>query len=164
MKPTSQQQPTPDSNKRDAQLVLPPLTEETIQRAREGLAYARDRYTNEMTSEALLSAEAFADSGSEQKVSGQVRRNVLRTIIHSLFRIKVEYPERIPKTPALIAANHLNHIDPFLILSELPARPYYHILGDARTLYNNWWKRLFLNLAKGVIPLETHLERRNCSN
>jgi 1-acyl-sn-glycerol-3-phosphate acyltransferase len=156
MKSTSPEQPIPDSKKRDdaQQLVLPPLTQETIQRAREGLAYARDRYTNEMSQKALLSAEALAEGGSEQKVSGEVRRNVLRTIIHSLFTIKVEFAERIPKTPALVAANHLNHIDPFLILSELPACPYHHILGDARTLYNNWWKRLFLHLAKGVIPLE----------
>jgi 1-acyl-sn-glycerol-3-phosphate acyltransferase len=27
-------------------------------------------------------------------------------------------------------------------------------LGDARTLYNKWWKRQLLRLAKGVIPLE----------
>jgi 1-acyl-sn-glycerol-3-phosphate acyltransferase len=66
----------------------------------------------------------------------------------------VEYPERIPTAPALLAPNHLNHIDPFLLLSELPARPYYYILGDARTLYNKWWKRQFLRLSKGVIPLD----------
>jgi 1-acyl-sn-glycerol-3-phosphate acyltransferase len=150
MKPTSQKQPTSDSNKLDAQ-----LTEETIQRAKEGVAYARDRDINETIREALLSAETFVESGCHQhKVSGEVRRNVLRTLIHTIFRVKVEFPERIPTTPALIAANHLNHVDPFLLLSELPANPYYHILGDARTLYNNLWKRLFLHLAKGVIPLE----------
>lgn len=135
-------------------LVLPPLTKETIQRAREGVAYARNDRANEAIVEALLSAEVLAESGSQEKISGEVRRKVLRTLIHTLFQIKVEFPERIPQTPALIAANHLNHIDPFLLLSELPANPFYHILGDARTLYNNSWKRLFLRLAKGVIPLQ----------
>jgi 1-acyl-sn-glycerol-3-phosphate acyltransferase len=135
-------------------LVLPPLTKETIQRAREGVAYARNSSANEAMVEALLSAEVLAEGGSQEKISGEVRRKVLRTLIHTLFQIKVEFPERILQTPALIAANHLNHIDPFLLLSELPANPFYHILGDARTLYNNSWKRFFLRLAKGVIPLE----------
>ncbi len=143
------------SQSRDTQTpVLPPLTPETIQRAKEGVAYARDRHTSAMIRQALLSQEAVAEGGSEHKISGQMRRKVLRTLIYALFRVKVEFPERIPTTAALVAANHLNHIDPFLLLSELPARPYYHILGDARTLYNRWWKRLFLGLAKGVIPIE----------
>ncbi len=51
-------------------------------------------------------------------------------------------------------ANHLNHIDPFLLISESFASPYFHILGDARTLYNKWWKRFILRLSGGVIPLE----------
>ncbi|MBW4450918.1 MAG: hypothetical protein KME38_29885 [Spirirestis rafaelensis WJT71-NPBG6] len=110
-------------------LVLPPLTKETIQRAREGVVYARDARANEAMAEALLSAEVLACSCANEKVSGEVRRKVLRTVIHILFEIKVEFPERIPQTPALIAANHLNHIDPFLLLSELPANPYQDIVG-----------------------------------
>lgn len=145
---------SPDQSIRHPELVLPPLTKQTIQRARQGVAYARSDRANQAILEALLSAEALTESGSQEKISGEVRRKVLRTLIHTLFQIKVEFPERIPQTSALIAANHLNHIDPFLLLSELPANPFYHILGDARTLYNNWWKRLFLRLAKGVIPLE----------
>jgi 1-acyl-sn-glycerol-3-phosphate acyltransferase len=124
------------------------LTEATIQRAKEGVEYARDRFANEMIQQAL------SGDGSEKKISGKIRRMVLRTLIHALFSVKVEFSERIPNSPVLFAANHLNHIDPFLLLSELPAQPYFHILGDARTLYNNKWKRLLLRFAKGVIPLE----------
>jgi 1-acyl-sn-glycerol-3-phosphate acyltransferase len=130
------------------QQSIPPLTEKTIQRAKEGVEYARDRSSNEMIQQAL------SDDGSEKKISGKIRRMVLRTLIHGLFSIKIEFPERIPTGPVLFAANHLNHIDPFLLLSELPAQPYFHILGDGRTLYNNKWKRLLLRFAKGVIPLE----------
>ncbi len=127
---------------------IPPLTQEAIQRAKQGVEYARDRFSHEMIQQAL------SGDGSENKISGKIRRMVLRTLIHGLFSVKVEFPERIPNCPVLFCANHLNHIDPFLLLSELPAQPYFHILGDGRTLYNNKWKRLLLRFAKGVIPLE----------
>jgi 1-acyl-sn-glycerol-3-phosphate acyltransferase len=132
---------------------LPPLTQETIQRAKQGVAYARDTSATMMTQQALSLAEAVAE-GTDKKINGKIRRRASQILIRSLFQVKVEFAERIPNTPTLIAANHLNHIDPFLLFSELPASPYYHILGDARTLYNSWWKRQFLHLAKGVIPLE----------
>lgn len=146
----------PDSTKLDAQELqkLPPLTKETIQRAKEGLAYARDYHINKMIHEALTSSETFIEIGFNHKISAKVRRIVLRALIHTFFQVKVEFSQRIPTKQVLIAANHLNHIDPFLLLSELPAHPFYHILGDARTLYNNSWKRFFLRLVKGVIPLE----------
>lgn len=150
----AQDQLTLDSQEPAQKIVLPPLTAETIQRAKEGLAAAHELSANNLVYQALMSSEAIAEDRSDQKISGEQRRIVLRALIHTLFRVKVEYPERIPTTPALLAPNHLNHIDPFLLLSELPARPYYHILGDARTLYNKWWKRQLLHLAKGVIPLE----------
>lgn len=149
----AQDELTLDSQELAQKIVLPPLTAETIQRAKEGLAAARELGASRLVSQELLSSEAIAN-GHTDHISGEQRRIVLRSLIHALFRVKVEYPERIPKTPALLAPNHLNHIDPFLLLSELPARPYYHILGDARTLYNKWWKRQILRLAKGVIPLE----------
>lgn len=134
--------------------MLTPLTPETIQRAKEGLDAARFLNTTRLVREALLSAEAINDSRPTQTISGEQRRFVLRSLIHALFRVRVEYPERIPTAPALLAPNHLNHIDPFLLLSEVPAHPYYYILADARTLYNKWWKRQFLRLAQGVIPLK----------
>ncbi len=148
----AQDKPTLDFQCDVQQLV--PLTSATIQRAREGLTAARELSAMHIVSEALLSSEAIAEGRYEPKINGEQRRFVLRSLIHTLFRVRVEFSERIPTTAALLAPNHLNHIDPFLLLSELPARPYYHILGDARTLYNKWWKRQLLYLAKGVIPLE----------
>jgi 1-acyl-sn-glycerol-3-phosphate acyltransferase len=132
----------------------PELTAAAIKRAYEGVDFARDRTSNQMIQQTLLSQESLLEGSKERKISGHIRRIVMRIIINTLFRVKVEYSERIPNIPVLIAANHLNHIDPFLLLSELPAKPYFHILGDARTLYNNNWKRILLRFAKGVIPLE----------
>lgn len=134
-------------------LILPPLTPATIQRAREGLAAARDRDAQSIAREALDNAEAIVKGSGERRISGLVRRLVLRSLIHTLFRVKVENPERIPTSAALLAPNHLSHFDPLLILSEVPASPYYYILGDARSLYNKWWKRQILSLSGGVIPL-----------
>lgn len=151
---TSENEPQPN--------FLPPLTDTIIQRAKEGLAAARDPEAIECVQESLANAEAIclqqadrnAQGNSHKQVNGELRRLLIRTIIHSLFRVKVEYSERIPKFPAILAPNHLSHFDPFLILSEIPANPFYYILGDARTLYNKWWKRRFLSLNGGTIPLD----------
>jgi hypothetical protein len=134
----SQDKPTPNRKQSDSQqLVLPPLTPATIQqRAEEGVAAARDLNANCVIDKALFLAEVIVEGGSDQRMSSELRAFCVRALIRTLFRVKVKYPERIPNTPALLASNHLNHIDPFLLLSELPARPYYYILDDARTLYN----------------------------
>jgi 1-acyl-sn-glycerol-3-phosphate acyltransferase len=90
----------------------------------------------------------------EQQVNANIRRCVVRSLIHSLFCIKVENIENIPHTPAILAANHLQQIDPLVLLTEILTQPHYYILGDARTLYNKWWKRGILGFGGGVIPLE----------
>ncbi|MGK7878220.1 MAG: lysophospholipid acyltransferase family protein [Xenococcaceae cyanobacterium] len=136
------------------QIILPPLTPATVKRAKEGLAAARDRAVTHSIQEALNQIRGIAEGHSECRISGAVRAIVMRSLIHALFRVRVEYLERIPKGPAMLASNHLNHIDPFLLLSEVPTSPYYYILGDARTLYNKWWKRQILRLSGDVIPLE----------
>lgn len=134
--------------------TLLPLTPIKIKRAEEGLAMARDRAVNQAIQNALTQIRTIAEGQSERRVSGTVRAISLRTLIHTLFRIKVEYREQIPQEAAILAPNHLNHIDPFLLLSEVPKSPFYYILGDARTLYNQYWKRQILGLSGGVIPLE----------
>lgn len=141
-------------NAQREQNLLPPVTPATIQRVKEGLDAARDRTVRQCIQKAFDNIEAIAQGGGDRRASGWLRRWVLRSLIHTFFRVRVEHPERIPQEPAILAANHLSHIDPFLILSEVPAHPYYYIPGDARTLYNRWWKRQVLGWAGGVIPLE----------
>lgn len=133
---------------------LPSLTFETIQRAREGLAMSRDPSVRNAIQEALKQMTVLSDGGFESRASGATRRVLLRAFIQTLFKVRVENLERLPHGAAVIAANHLNHIDPFLLLSQIPPSPYYYIFGDARTLYNKWWKRQILNFAGGVVPLE----------
>jgi 1-acyl-sn-glycerol-3-phosphate acyltransferase len=134
--------------------ALPALTNEVLERVEEGLEAGRNRAVHRSIQLALQRMEALLDGESDGRVSGWVRRGILRSLIHGLFKVHIDFPERIPTQPVILAANHLNHIDPFVILSEIPGDPYYYILGDARTLYNACWKRRLLNWSGGLIPLE----------
>ncbi|MDB9539695.1 1-acyl-sn-glycerol-3-phosphate acyltransferase [Anabaenopsis arnoldii] len=130
------------------------LTPATIERVKQGVAAASDRAVRDIIKEVLQGLEVISQGHPETKIHPLVRRWVLRTFIHTLFRVRVENLERIPEKPAILAANHLHHIDPLLLLGELPTHPQYYVLGDARTLYNKWWKRFILRFVGGVIPLE----------
>lgn len=133
---------------------LPPLTEAAIKRVEEGVAAASDRLVRAKIETTLEQLSAIDREHREQRVHPKIRQWVMRSLIHSLFRVQVENLEQVPQQPAILAVNHLHHIDPLLLLSELPTQPYYYIIGDARTLYNKWWKRLVLSFAGGVIPLQ----------
>lgn len=151
--------PTEPTDKRSPdesteQLELPPLTPAIIQRAKEGLDAARDRDRQLAAQVALDRVEEIAQNRKERQINGKLRRFVLRSLIHTLFDVRVEYPENIPTQRAMLAPNHLSHFDPLLLLSVVPAAPFYYILGDARTLYNNWWKRYILGLSEDTIPLD----------
>ncbi len=134
--------------------TFPPLSDASIARVKEGVAAAGDRAVRQIVEETLNGLEATNQDDSEPRVNGWLRRFVMRSLIHTLFQVQVEHSERIPQQPAILAVNHLHHIDPLLLLAELPTQPYYYILGDARTLYNKWWKRFILGFAGGVIPLK----------
>ncbi|BAT54293.1 putative acyltransferase [Nostoc sp. NIES-3756] len=129
------------------------LTDAGIKRVQEGVAAAGDRAVREIIAKTLAGLEARHEGQIEPRVNAEVRRFVLRSLIHAMFRVRVENLEKIPQTPAILAANHLHHIDPLLLLAEIPTQPHYYIVGDARTLYNKWWKRFILSFAGGVIPL-----------
>ncbi|HIK05576.1 MAG TPA: 1-acyl-sn-glycerol-3-phosphate acyltransferase [Trichormus sp. M33_DOE_039] len=133
--------------------ILSPLTAAAIQRVQEGVAAASDRTTRQIIADTLFQLESIQSQNSLPRIDSRIRRVVLRSLIHWVFHIKVENIEKVPQQPAILAVNHLHHIDPLLLLAELPTQPYYYILGDARTLYNKWWKRLILSVAGGVIPL-----------
>jgi 1-acyl-sn-glycerol-3-phosphate acyltransferase len=135
-------------------IVLPPINAATITRARQGLAAARDMRARREIEESLCQGDAIADGRPERRMSGAMRQRLIHMLLGPLLRVRVEHPENIPTTPVMLAPNHLNHIDPFLLLAILPPTPYYYILGDARTLYNRTWKRQLIHATGGVIPLD----------
>lgn len=83
-------------------------------------------------------------------------RLLLRLILGSLFRVRLEGRERLPRGGAyLLACNHLSWVDPFLLLAWLPASPRIHFLGRRSAIYNRAWKRWALQFMGGVIPVES---------
>jgi 1-acyl-sn-glycerol-3-phosphate acyltransferase len=71
-----------------------------------------------------------------------------------VFRVRVEGLDGLPAGPHLLACNHLNWVDPFLLLAWLPASPRVHFLGRRSAIYNRRWKRWVLDVMGGVIPVE----------
>lgn len=130
------------------------LTPEVIARVQQGVAASQNPAVRQHVSEDLAQLGAIADGYWEERVSGRFRRWVMRRLIKTLFRVRIEHAENISTAPNILTANHLNHLDPFLILAFVPPHPYYYILGDARTLYNKRWKRWLIGWAGGIIPLE----------
>ncbi|WP_198805058.1 lysophospholipid acyltransferase family protein [Leptolyngbya sp. BL0902] len=130
------------------------LTPAVIQRVREGVAIAQNPIVRQHITQDLDALSAMATGRVDSRVSGRFRRWLMRRFIKTCFRVQIENPQYIPTAPNVLTANHLSHLDPFLILAFVPPHPYYYILGDARTLYNKRWKRWLVGWAGGVIPLE----------
>ena len=130
------------------------LTPAVIQRVREGVAMSQNPTVRRHIVQDLDALSAMASGQADGRVSGRFRRWLMRRFIKAFFRVRIENPQYIPTAPNVLTANHLSHLDPFLILAFVPPHPYYYILGDARTLYNKRWKRWLLGWARGVIPLE----------
>jgi 1-acyl-sn-glycerol-3-phosphate acyltransferase len=130
------------------------LTPAVLERVRQGVEIARNPVVRQRIDRDLALLAAIAEGQPDPRMSGPVRHWLLRRLIKTLFRVRLENPQHIPRCANVLTANHLNHIDPFLLLAFLPPRPYYYILGDARTLYNKRWKRWVIGWAGGVIPLE----------
>ncbi|WP_017298624.1 lysophospholipid acyltransferase family protein [Nodosilinea nodulosa] len=130
------------------------LSPAVIDRVQEGVAISQNPIVRQCITADLAELSAIAAGTADRRVSGRFRRWAMRRLIKSFFRVRIENPEHIPTQPNVLTANHLSHLDPFLLLAFCPPYPYYYILGDARTLYNKPWKRWLIGWAGGVIPLE----------
>jgi 1-acyl-sn-glycerol-3-phosphate acyltransferase len=73
------------------------------------------------------------------------------------LNIEVQGLEHVPRGEPLIvaAAPHRNWIDPLLILRVLPPLPRTYFLAAADTTGNQWWKRVLIGLAGGMVPVAT---------
>lgn len=82
-------------------------------------------------------------------------RALLRLVLGTVLRVEMEGSERLPKHAYVLACNHLNWVDPFLLIAWLPAAPRLHFLGRRSAIYNRLWKRWILTFLGGVIPIES---------
>lgn len=70
-----------------------------------------------------------------------------------LFRVRVAGKENIPSGNYIVVGNHLNWIDPFLLMIALPPEPRLYFIG-ARQIVNRRWKALLMENFDGMIPVE----------
>jgi 1-acyl-sn-glycerol-3-phosphate acyltransferase len=56
-------------------------------------------------------------------------RFIARWLIRPFFRLRVEGLERLPPGSSVVCFNHLNWIDPIVLLAALPARPPLYFFG-----------------------------------
>jgi 1-acyl-sn-glycerol-3-phosphate acyltransferase len=82
-------------------------------------------------------------------------RTLLRLLLGIVFRVDVEGSEQLPQGRYVLASNHLNWVDPFLLIAWLPASPRLHFLGRRSAVYSRFWKRWILAFMGGVIPVES---------
>ena len=50
-------------------------------------------------------------------------------LVRGLFRVRVEGRDRLPDGPAVLCFNHLNWLDPFVLMATLPMRPRLYFFG-----------------------------------
>jgi 1-acyl-sn-glycerol-3-phosphate acyltransferase len=70
-----------------------------------------------------------------------------------LFRVRVVGRENIPAGSYIVVGNHLNWIDPFLLMVALPAEPRLYFIG-ARQIANRRWKTWLMGNFDGMIPVQ----------
>jgi HAD superfamily hydrolase (TIGR01509 family) len=58
-----------------------------------------------------------------QTLRAWASRIVSWVVVRSYLRLRLEGRERLPRTPAIYCFNHLNWVDPFLLMAVLPMRP-----------------------------------------
>ena len=93
------------------------------------------------------------------RLQARIGRRLLRLIGQRLFGFKYHFEglEHVPPGEPVIvaAAPHRSWMDPFLIISALPASPRVVYLGSAEAMFNRRWKRIILGLMGGVVPVSS---------
>ena len=59
----------------------------------------------------------------------RLARTVIRLVLGAYLRFRREGFERLPQPPYLICFNHLNWLDPFVLVAVWPERPRVHVFG-----------------------------------
>ena len=82
-----------------------------------------------------------------------------RWVLSRLFMIEVRGERSVPAGGFLLASNHLNWIDPFILMAVLPTEPRLHFVANQDRALDRWWKRAVIGAVGGVIPLRTGSRR-----
>jgi len=79
-------------------------------------------------------------------------RFACRIVVGGLLRIRVEHRERWATGPAIYCFNHLNWVDPLVLLAVLPLRPHYAMFGPKEADMSKGGRNRLMSWAGFGIP------------
>jgi 1-acyl-sn-glycerol-3-phosphate acyltransferase len=86
------------------------------------------------------------------------RVKVSRLVLHGLFRlvfhVRVVGRANVPRTAAIICANHLGWTEAFLLIMFLPVEPRIYVLGEREGVLQNDFRTRTVNFFEIMIPLD----------
>lgn len=88
----------------------------------------------------------------------RVAKAVAWPLFHAVFEIRVDGRRNIPAGPFVAVANHLNWIDPWLLLLVFPTEPRLHFLANPANLVAHRSHWAVVKAVGGYIPVD--LSRR----
>jgi 1-acyl-sn-glycerol-3-phosphate acyltransferase len=80
-------------------------------------------------------------------------RVLLMPIVRAVFDVRVE-GSVFGRGPYVLVANHLNWLDPFLLLMTMPIEPRLHFLANPENLVKNHWHWWLIRQIRGYIPVD----------
>ncbi len=84
----------------------------------------------------------------------RIVRALLTPLVRAVFKVQIDGRRHIPDGPYVLVANHLNWLDPFLLLMAVPTEPRLHFLANPENLVKNrshWW---LIRQIRGYIPVD----------
>jgi 1-acyl-sn-glycerol-3-phosphate acyltransferase len=82
-------------------------------------------------------------------------RAILRWLLRRLFVFEFTGLERLPSGPYIAAANHPSWLETFTLIGFLPAAGGLRMLASRAATLDIAWRRIVLNLAEVVLPVDT---------
>lgn len=113
---------------------------------------AQDGSTIESLSRQQMWLEPYGPGVAALRLVGEA---LLRAVMRSVFRLRVEGRENLPDPPFILCPNHVSYLDPFALAAALPHR---HLrrtywAGWTGILFSSRLRRLFSRAAQ-VIPVD----------
>ncbi|MFL5775713.1 MAG: lysophospholipid acyltransferase family protein [Chloroflexota bacterium] len=79
-------------------------------------------------------------------------RGLAWLVARAYFRPQLDYGERLPDGPAIYCFNHLNWIDPFLLMATLPMRPRLFFFGPKEEDMGVGGRNRLMNWTCATVP------------
>ncbi len=80
-------------------------------------------------------------------------RALLTPLVLAVFDVRVQ-AGAFGRGPYVLIANHLNWLDPFVLLLAMPTEPRLHFLANPENLVKNRWHWWLIRQIRGYIPVD----------